>query len=60
MPAKCKILALLNNQETLTTGQAAAAAGIPVSTVKIRLKELTAAGVIEAHGRGKGVFYQKR
>ncbi len=59
-PDARKILDLLASQATITTSQAAAATGIPLSTVKIRLKELIVAGVIQAHGRGKGVFYQKR
>ena len=55
-PDARRIMDLLASQATITSSQASAATGIPLSTVKIRLKELMEAGVIQAHGRGKGVF----
>jgi Fic family protein len=58
-PEARKVLALFDTRETLTTREAAEATGIALSTVKVRLKELLAADVIEAHGRGKASFYSR-
>ena len=46
--------------DVVTTREAAEATGIALSTVKVRLKELLAAGAIETHGRGKAAFYRRK
>jgi Fic family protein len=59
-PEARKVLSLFDGRETLTTRVTVEITGIALSTVKVRLKELLAAGVIEAYGRGKATFYRRR
>jgi Fic family protein len=59
-PEARKVLSLFDGRETLTTREAVEMTGIALSTVKVRIKELLAAGVIEAHSRGKATFYRRK
>lgn len=44
----------------LTNSEAVTLTGANRSTLKAKFAELIAAGVVEAHGKGHGVFYAKR
>lgn len=46
--------------ETLTNAEAVTLTGANRSTLKAKFAELIAAGLVEAHGKGRGVFYSKR
>ena len=59
-PLARQLAALFDTRETLTNREAAALTGAPRSTLKAKLAELVAAGLIEAHGKGRGVFYARR
>lgn len=58
-PLARQLTALFESHETLTNSQAATLTGANRSTLKAKFAELLAAGLIETHGRGRGVFYQK-
>lgn len=59
-PLAPHLAALFETRETLTNREAAALTGAPRSTLKAKFAELIAAGVVEAHGKGRGVFYAMR
>ena len=58
-PLARQLAALFESHETLTNSHAATLTGANRSTLKAKFAELLAAGLIEAHGKGRGVFYQK-
>jgi Fic family protein len=59
-PLARQLAAFFETHETLTNSQAATLTGANRSTLKSKFSELQAAGLIEAHGKGRGVFYSKR
>jgi Fic family protein len=59
-PVARQLAALFETRETLSNREAAALTGSNRSTLKAKFAELVAAGVIEAHGKGRGVFYARR
>jgi Fic family protein len=58
-PLARQIAALFDTRETLTNAEAVTFTGANRSTLKAKFAELIAAGLVEAHGRGRGVFYVK-
>ena len=58
-PLARQLAALFETRETLTNAQATALTGANRSTLKAKFAELVAAGLVEAHGKGRGVFYVK-
>ena len=56
-PLARQLAALFESHETLTNSHAATLTGANRSTLKAKFAELLAAGLIEAHGRGRGAFY---
>lgn len=59
-PLARQLVALFETRETLTNREAAALTAVSRSTLKAKFVELVAAGVIEAHGKGRGVFYVRK
>ncbi len=51
---------LFDTRETLTNSQATALTDANRSTLKAKFNELIAAGLIEAHGKGRGAFYARK
>ncbi len=58
-PLARQLAALFETRETLTNRQAAALTGASRSTLKAKFAELIEAGLIEAHGKGRGAFYAR-
>jgi Fic family protein len=58
-PLAGRLAALFESRETLTNSEAAAVLSASRSTLKSKFAELIAAGLIDAHGKGRGVFYTK-
>jgi Fic family protein len=58
-PLARQLAALFESHETLTNRQATVLTGANRSTLKAKFVELIAAGLIEAHGKGRGAFYAK-
>jgi hypothetical protein len=46
--------------QTITNAEAVTRTGANRSTLKVKFAELIAAGLVEAHGKGRGVFYARR
>jgi Fic family protein len=59
-PLARQLAALFDSRETLTNRQAAALTNANRSTLKAKFNELIAAGLIEAHGKGRGAFYARK
>ena len=59
-PLARQLAVLFDTHETLTNAQATALTGANRSTLKAKFAELVSAGVVEAQGKGRGVFYVKR
>ena len=59
-PLARKIAALLTDRETLTLGQVVKLVDGKPSTVKLRLRELVALGMLEPRGKGRGADYQRK
>lgn len=55
-----QLAALFETKETLTNAEAVTLTGASRSTLKAKFAELVAAGVVEAHGKGRGVFYVRK
>jgi Fic family protein len=47
-------------RETLANAEAVALTGANRSTLKAKFAELIAVGLVEAHGKGRGVYYCKK
>jgi Fic family protein len=58
-PLARQLASLFETHETLTNNQAVALTSANRSTLKAKFAELIAAGLVEAHGKGRGVFYVK-
>lgn len=58
-PLARQLAALFETRETLTNAQATALTGANRSTLKAKFAELVSAGLVEAYGKGRGVFYVK-
>ena len=58
-PLARQLAALFETRETLTNAQATALTGSNRSTLKAKFAELVATGLVEAYGKGRGVFYVK-
>lgn len=56
-PLARQLSALFDTHETLTNAQATALTGANRSTLKAKFAELVAAGLVEAHGKGRGAHY---
>jgi DNA-binding transcriptional regulator YhcF (GntR family) len=54
-----RLAVLFQSHDALTLSQAAAALAANPHTLKRKFRELVQAGVITAHGKGRGVFYRK-
>ena len=59
-PLARQLAALFATNETLSNAQAAALTGANRSTLKSKFAELLAAGLIQAHGSGRGAFYSRQ
>jgi Fic family protein len=59
-PLARQLAALFETHETLTNAQAVALTSANRSTLKAKFAELIAAGLVEAHGKGRGVFYVRK
>jgi Fic family protein len=59
-PLARQLAALFETRETLTNAEAVTLTGANRSTLKAKFAELIAAGLVEAHGKGRGAFYSKR
>lgn len=58
-PLAASLLRLLDESGRMTIAQAVAATGANRSTLKAKLAELVAAGLLMRHGKGRGVYYTK-
>jgi Fic family protein len=58
-PLAERLAVLFQSHDALTLSQAAAALAANPHTLKRKFRELVQAGVITAHGKGRGVFYRK-
>jgi Fic family protein len=58
-PLARQLATLFETNETLTNAQATALTGANRSTLKAKFAELIAAGMVEAHGKGRGAFYAR-
>ncbi len=58
-PLARQLAALFETRETLTNAEAVALTGANRSTLKAKFAELITAGLVEARGKGRGVFYVK-
>ena len=58
-PLAEKLAVLFQDQATLTLSQAAAALAANPHTLKRKFSELVRAGIVTAHGKGRGAFYRK-
>jgi Fic family protein len=59
-PLARQLAALFETRETLTNAEAVALTGANRSTLKSKFAELISAGLVEAHGKGRGVYYVKK
>ena len=59
-PLATRLAALFHSRESLTLSQAAAELAANPHTLKRKFRELLDAGLIAAHGKGRGVFYVKQ
>jgi Fic family protein len=59
-PLAAKLAALFQAHATLTLSQAATALDANPHTLKRKFRELIEAGLIAAHGKGRGVFYVRK
>jgi Fic family protein len=59
-PLARQLVALFDTRETLTNAEAVTLTGANRSTLKAKFAELIAAGLVEAHGKGRGVFYARK
>lgn len=59
-PLARQLAALFETRETLTNAEAVTLTGANRSTLKAKFAELIAAGLVEAHGKGRGVFYVRK
>lgn len=58
-PLARQLATLFETRETLTNAEAAALTGANRSTLKSKFAELIEAGLVEPHGKGRGVYYAK-
>ena len=58
-PLARQLAALFDTRETLTNAEAVTLTGANRSTLKAKFAELVAAGMVEAHGKGRGAFYAR-
>jgi Fic family protein len=56
-PLAARLAELFHTQPTLTLSQAAIQLAASPNTLKAKFRELLAANLIEAHGKGRGAFY---
>jgi Fic family protein len=59
-PLARQLAALFETRETLTNAEAVALTRANRSTLKAKFAELIAAGLVESHGKGRGVFYLRK
>ena len=59
-PLASQLAALFDTRETLTNAEAVTLTGANRSTLKAKFAELIAAGLVEAHGKGRGAFYARK
>jgi Fic family protein len=59
-PLARQLASLFETHETLTNAQAVTLTSANRSTLKAKFAELIAAGLAEAHGKGRGVFYVRK
>ena len=59
-PLARQLAALFDTRETLTNAEAVTLTGANRSTLKAKFAELIAAGLVEAHGKGRGAHYLKK
>lgn len=58
-PLAVTVLRLLDDTGQLTLADAVKATGASRNTLKVKIAELVAAGLLARHGKGRGVFYTK-
>jgi len=58
-PLARQLAALFEGRETLTNAEAVTLTGANRSTLKAKFAELVAEGLLERHGKGRGVYYSK-
>jgi len=59
-PLARQLAALFDTRETLTNSEAATQTGSNRSTLKAKFNELIAAGLIQAHRKGREAFYARK
>jgi Fic family protein len=59
-PLARQLAALFETRETLTNSEAVTLTSANRSTLKAKFAELITAGLVEAHGKGRGVFYARK
>jgi Fic family protein len=59
-PLAGQLAALFDTRETLTNSQVANLTDVNSPTLKAKFNELIAAGLIEAHGKGRGAYYARK
>jgi predicted ArsR family transcriptional regulator len=59
-PLAAKLAALFQAHDTLTLSQAAALLAANPHTLKRKFRDLLDAGLIAAHGKGRGAFYVRK
>ena len=50
---------LLEDTDRITLAEAVKGTGANRNTLKVKINELVETGVLERHGRGRGVFYTR-
>jgi Fic family protein len=58
-PLGAAVVRLLEDTDRITLAEAVKGTGANRNTLKVKINELVETGVLERHGRGRGVFYTR-
>lgn len=58
-PLAAAVLRLLDDAERLTLAEVVKATGANRNTLKVKMNDLVTRGLLQRHGRGRGVFYTR-